>query len=473
MSLPTASAATAAKAMSIVKLKEGSMVVFDGEVHHWPWYYKKLRGYVMKNADAWAILTGTKVRTIALEAHDKPDFKEYIKSETETKLSNTRYDCANMFIYCAILESLSEACSSFFTDVEEGDGMTVLARLLAKFERQDIPAKMQVAFKLINAKQAPNEPLDAYTNRTKELQTKTKSMKITIDDMLVALYLTGLDSAKYATPRDFLLLQPEVTMDKAETKLRSFQDFHATMSNHTDRKETPKAFPAATDTLTSKRKTRCGFCGFQNHVEAECRKKAAAIKALKSDQNKNKNINSGGNISRGMAASGGAYKNTNDIPGGMAANGLQAKPTIATNPYALDVCNWSLMAQQDNNLIPTSGSFKLFLDNCCSYHIFSGDQQYLTDYRTTGSGYSAPSPVVGAGNHAFQPIGGGWLDGFYFHHCPDLGANLLSQGQLQREGYTVRFDKLNCTITDPLGNLVLATKLNASNIYTLDRKSVV
>mmetsp|Transcript_23654 Transcript_23654/g.41907 ORF Transcript_23654/g.41907 Transcript_23654/m.41907 type:complete len:86 (+) Transcript_23654:177-434(+) len=74
MSLSTTAtaAATAAKAMPIVKLKEGSMVVFDGANHHWPWYYKKFRGYVMKNADAWAILTGTKVRTIALEAHDKP-----------------------------------------------------------------------------------------------------------------------------------------------------------------------------------------------------------------------------------------------------------------------------------------------------------------------------------------------------------------------------------------------------------------
>ena len=107
MSLSNAPAATAAASpMTIVKLKQGSMVVFDGEAHHWPWYYKKLRGCVMKNADAWAILTGTKCRDIALDAHDKPDFKEHIKLEPESKLSNKKFDAANVFVHCAILESL-------------------------------------------------------------------------------------------------------------------------------------------------------------------------------------------------------------------------------------------------------------------------------------------------------------------------------------------------------------------------------
>ena len=69
-------------------------------------------------------------------------------------------------------------------------------------------------------------------------------MKITLDDILTALYLTGLDS-KCATPRDFLLMQNKVSMDIAESKLQSFKDFHDTTSNkNTYQKETPKAFPA-------------------------------------------------------------------------------------------------------------------------------------------------------------------------------------------------------------------------------------
>ena len=67
-----------------------------------------------------------------------------------------------------------------------------------------------------------------------------------------------------------------------------------------------------------------------------------------------------------------------------------------------------------------------------------------------------------------MPSGSGWLFGFKFHYCPEIGANLLSQGHLKRLGYNFAFPQLQCVITNPQGKVVMKTNLNPSNVYSFE-----
>ena len=462
----TSSTPSAAK-LPTVKLGLGPMVVFNGAPEKFPWFWKKFRAYCMKKPDAWAVLSKQKGRRTQLSTHVRAtgDTKRFFPIFEDRNANNTltdaKYDAANQFIYSLWMDVLTEAAADLLSGVEEGDGMSITAIALARYQRDDLPAKMKVSFNLLSMKQAASETLETYTARNKACHQKVKDLKITLKDLLTALYLHGL-SPQFHTPRDFLILQDNVSMDLAESKLSAFKNFHAASRSAPRALASPvvRAVTFAEPTTETKRK-KCSFCGFSNHVESECRKKISAMSAIRKNPG----------LFRAQV-NGNANSNPTLSVNSLVANDSKAPPPTRGN-FDLDKCAWAynpllclVKSEAKNN--ERSGSFQVFLDNCCSYNIWSGPSDDLHDFIDKASGYIPPPPITGAGDIPFVPSGSGWIFGFKFHYCPEIGANLLSQGHLQRLGYKFAFPQLQCAITNPQGNVVMEAKLNPSNVYSFD-----
>jgi hypothetical protein len=166
----TSSAPSAAK-LPTVKLELGPMVVFDGAPEKFPWFWKKFRAYCMKKPEVWAVLSKQKGRRTQLSFHaeatgdTKRFFPIFAERNANTTLTDTKYDAANQFIYSLWMDVLTEAAADLLAGVEEGDGMSITATALARYQRDDLPAKMKVSFNLLSMKQAASETLETYTAR--------------------------------------------------------------------------------------------------------------------------------------------------------------------------------------------------------------------------------------------------------------------------------------------------------------------
>ena len=121
-------------------------------------------------------------------------------------------------------------------------------------------------------------------------------------------------------------------MEEAEAKLQSYQDFQnagpATDASAAKSYVTP-ANPAPLPPLRSgnERKgnrIRCTFCGIANHTEEVCRKKTAAISALRQKLQ----TGSGSNPSKGTN---GQIRHSKMAANG-SATGPPAEPTVALSP---------------------------------------------------------------------------------------------------------------------------------------------
>ena len=61
-------------------------------------------------------------------------------------------------------------------------------------------------------------------------------MKVTLDDLLTAFYLHGLDS-RFDGPRDNLIMMDEITMSVAVAKLSTLKNFHDAVKTGVEEKE--------------------------------------------------------------------------------------------------------------------------------------------------------------------------------------------------------------------------------------------
>ena len=438
-----------------VKLEHGVLDTFNGSAKSWPWFWKKFRACAMKLPNVWLILNKQKGRREQLQAHAdaKGDTKRFFPVFESRNANNTltvqAHDKANQRLRSLWMSALTRDASDLTIGVEEGDGMSITANALLKFDRADVSAKMHVCFNTIRCKQAKTESLDACATRTKINQQKIKDMKITLEELLTAFYLRGLD-ARCAHPRESLIMQDNVTMEIAISKLSTVKNFNDATRNM----DSSTGFVRKVTLDESATRKPCTFCNILGHQESECRKKIAAKIAAR------KNPRIFRSIEDSKTGKSPLSVKTLVTPPGQANN-------VAGHGYELDDATWAWNPCLTlTNSRPTSqhGHFSLFLDNCCSYNIWAGQPSDLADFKSGGN-YTPPPPVNGAGDNKFQPSGSGWLHGFQFHYCPEVGANLLSQGYMQRLGYNFDFKTPKCIITDADGSKIMETTMSNSNVH--------
>ena len=72
---------------------------------------------------------------------------------------------ANFRIYTVFMQTLGPSCEKY-TQVQEGDGLQILANLLKKFSQRSPMAKLSIAMDLVSLQQKADEKLEDYHHRS-------------------------------------------------------------------------------------------------------------------------------------------------------------------------------------------------------------------------------------------------------------------------------------------------------------------
>jgi hypothetical protein len=364
MSLNASSAIAKTSTMKLVKTSAGSLPFFEGKPRQWPYFWKRFRASMIQNDDAWAILTGSKTRKDMLAEHKEEetgDVKRHFPVfENSSVLSNAKYDAANLHMYGVYMEVLSEECEKY-TEVREGDGMSITANLLRAFAKRTEMAKLAIAMDVVSLKMGQTEQLDMYHHRSHLLHKKVTDLKITLSMLLKAIYLRGLTD-RYAQPRNMIVVNGgSLTLEQAEEKVTVFDDWiksspssMATSRANAAQVPLPNAaqVPLPTSADTKRFKGHCKWCGIWGHPEADCRKKKAGFPKNSGNFKKSKFDKT-------------TLKSTSFVNSATAANGESKINQESTeDPYALDLVNWALAVNDENSeSLKQAGEYTGFLDN--------------------------------------------------------------------------------------------------------------
>ena len=219
-----------------------------------------------------------------------------------------------------------------------------------------------------------------------------------------------------------------------------YDDIRSRLIDEATRKESPTSVSAvkvskpATSTSSSKKKLVCNFCGYKGHVEAECRKKKAAmedVKGKKKEKGKGKDSSGSPSSSNGSAA-------------------VHVVSANDTSSEAAHVANIDL-------LFYASGATPWMLDSGCTKHISNN----LTDF-SEYKPFATPSfaTLADAAKTSMSTLGSGKVTGIIevsgkaltvqldnVLYCPSIAYRLISVSALDSKGFTTVFSDGEARIT--------------------------
>jgi len=335
----------------------------------------------------------------------------------------------------------------------------IWATLTSTFASTNVPRIMMLRNRLNSLRKAPDQPIEEYLSKIKELNQALADIDQEVpDEELARITMLGLDPSFDAFVMNINIKDVFPSFDKlcgflilecerralAQSPPNSAKVDQALMMKGPPAKDKKKAKgkkkaeASDDDDSTSKRKgnekkgkgskatskTTCGHCKRTGHTEEQCYKKAFDEReSAKKAQSSN--------------FAGSSEPSTSPSEDQVFVHTLYSGNLECDN-------HWWLDSGASNHMTGERRMFSTLGESSTGKSVITGD--------------NSEHPVEGIGEVSLRSIDGGRKVFKHVLHVPGIAKNLISVGQIVEQGYQLRFTNDGCFIEDPSNDMKVVAK---------------
>ena len=391
---------------------------------------------ILRSRKVWDIVTGTRVKPDPSDAAALAEWEEHEMDALTTIVLTLEDDPLN-------------GVASLQTSKEAWEGLS------ARYEGKGAQSIVLLIGALFQEKLDDEHPLETQLNTMIHRSQILASLGIKIDESVIAAAMILALPDSYSTLRSILT----ATFDKPETekvknsilaeersRLSAGSVSATVLKAHMKGKPQQQTKSGKGKEKAQGKKEKCKFCRCSGHVEADCRKKKAALEGLQKDSGESKDAKptkSSGEVKAKFAHT----RRASDSSGSIRLF-VTRKSTTAPDCWIID-------SGASEAMTPNRSWFAAYKAFEKPRRVWLGDKSFILAH---GAGRII---LTTQSQSRKQSV----LEDVYY--VPKLDGNLISVSRLTRRGYKFAFTANDCRIFDPNGDLA-ATGHEEEGLFVLD-----